>query len=177
MRKNIMVVCGSSREFSNSALLAKALCDGAQSNDNFVETIYLSRKNIKPCIGCNYCRKKSKGKCFQSDDMQGLYALVEKSDIIVLASPLYFLTVSAQIKTFIDRLYCKHHAGTIVEKKGVLLSTSGGPGSDMIIEYFEALCKLLNWENIGVITQGGMGRNAELREDKLKEAYALGENL
>jgi len=107
--------------------------------------------------------------------MQELYAKVEESDTIALATPLYFLTVSAQLKAFIDRLYCTHHAGKMRGKQSVLLSTSGGPGSDVIISYFNALCGLTGWENAGVITQGGLGRNsAAPSEEKKAEAFQLG---
>lgn len=100
------------------------------------------------------------------------------ADIIAFVTPLYFLTVSAQLKVFIDRLYCKHHSGKIRGKKGVLISTSGGPGSAVLTDYFNALCGLAGWEMFGIVTQGGLGRNSEGPDEVHKEeAYKLGKSI
>jgi len=159
-------------------MLANAFAAGAVENGCNVEIIKLSSKKIDSCIGCDACRKSGDWECIKNDDMQELYQYVQDANAIVLATPLYFLMVSAQLKTFIDRLYCKHHAGKIRGKKSVLISTSGGPGSPVIADYFDALCGLIGWENAGVITQGGLGRNADGPDEMKKtEAYKLGKSM
>jgi multimeric flavodoxin WrbA len=178
MANKVLIICGSPHANSHSDVLADAFATGAKENGCTVETIKLSSKKIEPCLGCDACRKSGIWKCIQKDDMQEIYEHVQEANVIVLASPLYFLTVSAQLKAFIDRLYCKHHAGKIRDKKSVLISTSGGPGSSVIIDYFNALCGLAGWENVGVITQGGLGRNTESPSDEKKsEAYELGRSM
>ena len=110
--------------------------------------------------------------------MQQLYALVEVADVVVLATPLYFYTVSAQLKAFIDRLFCKHHAGKIRGKKSVLLSTSGGPNIAPLTDYFAALCELVGWENCGTLTQSRLGRASEGPDEATKaQAYELGKQV
>jgi len=177
MAKRIIVICGSPHAQSHSDALAKAFAAGAQEGGNTVEIVKLAEKHFEPCQGCDACRKTD-WKCILNDDMQELYTHVQEADVIALATPLYFLTVSAHLKAFIDRLYCKHHAGKLRGKKSVLLSTSGGPGSDVLADYFTALCGLAGWENAGVITQGGLGRSsAGPSEEKTAEAYKLGKNM
>lgn len=178
MAKRILVVCGSPHASSNSDVLAKAFADGAAQGGHAVEVVKLAQRRIGPCMGCDYCRGEGKGECVQRDDMQALYPLLENADAVALATPLYFHMLSAQLKTFIDRLYCKHHAGTIAGKKAVLLSTSGGPGSAMLANYFTGLCNLVKWEEAGTITQGGMGRGGDgPGEAKRAEAFRLGESM
>ena len=179
MSNKVLIICGSPHVNSHSDVLAKAFAAGAQENGKAVEIVKLVEKEIAPCNGCTACQKSGDWKCIINDDMQNIYSSVQEADAIVLVTPLYFLTVSAQLKIFIDRLYSKHHAKLIRDKKGVLISTSGGPGSDVIINYFDAFCSLIGWENVGVITQGGLRRdNADgPAEAKKAEAYELGKNI
>ena len=179
MSKKILVICGSPRVDSHSDVLAKAFATGAQEGGNVVEVIKLTEKNIAACSGCAACRKSANNDCILNDDMQGLYKQVIEADIFAFATPLYFLTVSAQLKAFIDRLYCLHHSRKIRDKKCVLITTSGGLGSDVFIDYFTALCNLLGWENAGIVSHGGLGgaSSAVPCEEIKKEAYELGINL
>jgi len=178
MAKKILVVCGSPHKNSHSDALAMAFAEGAKDSGNTVEILKLVEKSFSPCLGCDGCRNSGNWECILDDDMQDLYKLVEEADIVALATPLYFLTVSAQLKAFIDRLYCKYHGKAIPGKKSVLITTSGSPGSDVIIDYFNALCGLVRWENAGVITHGGLRRSsAAPRDEKLAEAYRLGESM
>jgi multimeric flavodoxin WrbA len=70
------------------------------------ETVYLSKMNIKNCIHCNYCIAKQKDQkyCSLEDDAQAIFEKVEQADVIVLASPVYFMRTSGMMATFIDRL-------------------------------------------------------------------------
>jgi len=172
--RKIVILCGSPYKNSHSDALAEAFTAGALESGNTVEIIKLAEKEFGPCLGCDLCRKRD-WECVQRDDMQALYDLTEAADVVVLATPLYFLTVSAQLKAYIDRLYCIHHAGKIRGKKGLLLATSGGPNSKPLADYFEALCGLVGWENSAVLTQGGLGRSSEGPDEATKtKAYELG---
>jgi len=175
--KRVVIVCGSPYKNSNSDTLAKSFASGALESGNTVEIVKLAEKEFLPCLGCDLCRKRD-WECVQHDDMHSLYELIEAADVIVLVTPLYFLTVSAQLKAFIDRLYCKHHAGKIRGKKSVLLSTSGGPNSKALTDYFVALCGLVGWENSAVLMQSGLSRGGEgPDETKKAEAYELGKQV
>ena len=178
MTKKVLVVCGSPYANSHSDALAAAFADGVKESGNTVEWVKLSTKKISPCLGCSACRDSGNWECIIKDDTQELHKILQESDAVVLVTPLYFLTVTAQLKTFIDRLYTLHHSKKIQGKKSVLISTSGGPGSHVLTDYFSALCGLLGWENVGTINKGGLPRASEgPDENAKKEAFEMGKNL
>lgn len=104
MGKQIMIVLGGGRPNGNTAQLVEAFTRGAESAAHTVEAVSLIRNEVKGCLGCNACRY---GKpCVQRDAFNNLIPKIKSADCIVFASPLYFWTLSAQIKAFIERFYC-----------------------------------------------------------------------
>ena len=104
-QKNVMIVIGSPRKRGNSSILAKQVASGAEDAGAKVELFFLHNMNIKPCSACEGCRKKRATGCVIRDDMQKLYPKMRAADAIVIASPIYWFTVSAQTKLFMDRWY------------------------------------------------------------------------
>lgn len=102
---NILVVNGSPRKNGNSELLCKEFVRGAREAGNHVDEVYLREKTVMPCRACYACF--STGKCVQKDDMAGILEKTQNADILVWATPTYFLTMSGQLKTMIDRLLPK----------------------------------------------------------------------
>ncbi|MBQ2962968.1 flavodoxin family protein [Methanobrevibacter sp.] len=98
----IVGICGSPREGASEYLLKRAL-DELENEDSF-ETKFISVKdrNISPCTHCNDC-ERSKGKCSIADDMDEIYEALREADGIILASPIHFGSISAQLKAVIDR--------------------------------------------------------------------------
>jgi multimeric flavodoxin WrbA len=105
MAKKVLVLLGSPRRKGNSAILAEQIIKGAKSGKAKVETIYLHGSNIAPCKGCMSCQKKVSKGCSIEDDMQEIYLKLIESDAWVIASPVYWFTMSAQTKIFIDRCF------------------------------------------------------------------------
>ena len=107
MPKNILIVVGSPRENGNSEILANEVARGARdiSGAN-VQIFNLYKLAIRPCIACEVCRLENSTGCVIKDDMQMLYPKLVEADTVVIASPIYFKSVSAQTKLFIDRFYC-----------------------------------------------------------------------
>ncbi len=105
MGQKIMVVIGSPRRKGNSATLAKRVVEGAREAGAKVESFFLQAMDIRACTACDACRTKLKKACIIKDDMQKLYAKMKAADGIVIASPIYWFTVSAQTKLFMDRWY------------------------------------------------------------------------
>lgn len=101
---NIIVLSGSPRKGGNTDLLVDAFVKGAEKNNN-VEVISVADYKVNPCIGCNSCFDRTGHECFQQDDMQIVYDKLKCADVIVVASPVYFYGVSAQLKAIIDRLH------------------------------------------------------------------------
>lgn len=102
---NVLVINGSPRAKGNSDLLCDEFIRGAKEAGNRVDKISLREKQIFPCKACYACFKT--GFCVQKDDMAEILKKAEEADVLVLASPTYFLTMSGQMKTMIDRLLPK----------------------------------------------------------------------
>ena len=100
--KKVVVVSGSPRMNGNCEILCREFIRGAQEAGNWVDFIPLSQHRIDYCIGC--CKCTETGNCFQSDAMNGFNQLLLQADVIVLATPVYFYSMTAQMKAFIDRM-------------------------------------------------------------------------
>ena len=98
----IIGICGSPREGATEFLLKKALSDLEKEESFETQFLTVKDKNISPCIHCNDC-VESKGKCSISDDMDEIYEALRQADGIIMASPIHFGSISAQLKAVIDR--------------------------------------------------------------------------
>lgn len=103
--KQVLVLLGSPRKKGNSTVLAKEIIRGAESAGAKVETVYLNGLTIRPCQGCYACKKKGSSGCAVDDDMQSIYPKLIASDAWVIASPVYWFSMSAQTKIFMDRCF------------------------------------------------------------------------
>ena len=106
MSKNVLIISGSPNRYGNSDLLCEEFKRGALEAGNEVEKIFLRDKKIGYCVACQYCKKNGEsGPCAIKDDMAEILEKMLKADVIVMASPVYFYGIDAQIKTVIDRTY------------------------------------------------------------------------
>lgn len=100
--KKILIVCGSPRKVGNSDLLASQFAKGAMEAGHTVETIYVRNLQMNYCIGCFACQKN--GVCIQKDDVNGILPKMLQADVICFSTPVYYYSVTGQMKTFIDRM-------------------------------------------------------------------------
>ena len=115
MGKKVLIVSSSPRKGGNSETLAASFAKGAQEAGNQVETVYLREKNYGFCRGCLACLKM--GHCVIPDDAVEIAAKMHDADVIVFATPIYYYSVSGQLKTMLDRanpLYGTDYAFTKV---------------------------------------------------------------
>lgn len=103
--KRVLVLLGSPRKRGNSAVLADRIAKGAKAGGAKVETVFLQGLKIAPCMGCYACQKKNSKGCAIDDAMQDLYPKLLAADAWVIASPVYWFTMSAQTKIFMDRCF------------------------------------------------------------------------
>ena len=101
MGKNVLIISSSPRKGGNSETLAEAFAKGAQGAGNHVETIRLREKQIGFCKGCLACQKL--GHCVVKDDAVEIAAKMHDADVLVFATPVYYYSVSGQLKTMLDR--------------------------------------------------------------------------
>ncbi len=100
MSKKILILSGSPRKGGNSDLLCDEFAKGAAEAGHAVEKIRVAEKNIGYCRGCYACKN---GACVQKDDMTEVLQKMIDADVLVLASPVYFYSIDAQLKALIDR--------------------------------------------------------------------------
>lgn len=185
---NVLAIYGSHRRGHNSDLLVDKLLEGLGSDDTAIEKVYASSNGIKSCTACEGCYKL--GRCVIKDDMQQLYKSFDAADIIIASSPVYFYTVSSDMKKLIDRCQAvwagKYRVDNpLVSKKprtGYVVCTAGEPESrsyfDCTMKVFELFYKCINTELAGSLLVSDVdSRQVKDRADILEEAIAAGSKL
>jgi len=99
----ILVVQGSPRKNGNSMALAEQIVKGAESVGAAAERVYLHDQNISACQACYACQRPDSSGCAIDDEMQPIYKKLIDADGWIIASPVYWFTMSAQTKLFMDR--------------------------------------------------------------------------
>lgn len=102
MSKKVLAIVSSPRKGGNSETLVERFTTGAKEVGHTVETVFLRDKKIAPCIACEACLRNG-GTCVQKDDMAEILAQIITADVIVLSTPVYYYSISAQLKMMIDR--------------------------------------------------------------------------
>lgn len=122
-----LILFASPRKNGHTMQMVKTLTQNLNGEIELLDCY--SEKNILPCIDCRSCRKNFA--CAINDGMQAIYHKIDTADNIVIASPIYFFTVTAPLKAIIDRCQIYWQAAsrkeTIARKKGIILLTGGAP--------------------------------------------------
>ncbi len=133
----------------NTARLLRVVLDGAESQSAETEVIFLPGSTILPCKGCNNCHKK--GRCPQKDDFESIKQRILESDGLVLASPNYIFSVSAQLKAFMDRCCGLIHCIALEGKYGASVVTSGGGDEKPIADYMNHFFMITGIRPVGSV--------------------------
>lgn len=181
MSKKIIILNGSPRAKGNTMGIIKAFTAGAEAAGHTVTRFDLQKMNIHPCIGCCQGGKDISSPCTQKDDMDKIYPAYREADVVVLASPLYYWTISGQLKCTFDRLFAVAECDANCRnphKESVLLMAAEGYGFDESKMYYEGLIKHLGWQDLGQVLIGGVNDIGDIEgHPSLVEAEALGKNL
>jgi multimeric flavodoxin WrbA len=160
-------------------MLATAFIEGAESAGNNVTLFRTADLKIGGCLGCGHCFEE-KGVCVQKDDMLPIIDALRKADVLVLASPIYYWSVTAQLKLVIDRMYPLISAKAAIGRAAILL-TCGNKSEDVnegVVFMLNRLCRAYGWENAGVVTAAGLHDKGEIAGcAELDEARALGSKI
>ena len=131
----IVCVLGSPRKNGNSATISKRFCEKAEKMGANTQYYYLNELDFKGCQGCMSCKTKT-DYCVVEDELKGVLEAIAKADILVLASPVYFGTVTGQAKCFVDRTFSfakpdyrtnPNPSRLPAGKKAVFITTQGAP--------------------------------------------------
>jgi multimeric flavodoxin WrbA len=182
--KHILILKGSPREKGNSSILADQVAAGARAAGAEVESFYLHSMDIRPCDACDACRETGEG-CIIEDDMQVLYPKLCSADAIVIASPVYWFTMSAQIKLCIDRWYAlEGPRGSALAGKAIGIVLTYGDadpfasGAVNAIRAFQDMFRYIKANIVGIVY--GTASNAgdiQNQPSLLERAYKLGQEL
>lgn len=169
----ILVLNGSPRPNQNTAALADAFKEGAVSAGHEVEIVNVAKKDITGCIACEYCHTKGDGVCIKKDDMADMIPLIQEADMIVLASPVYYFTMTAQLQACLQRIYCIDHPAKATQMALLLSSASPGTHDGAIGEY-KGLLAYFKAEDKGIVIAVG---DENKTPEKLEEARKLGASI
>jgi len=176
---NIVILVGSVRKNGNTVRLAQSFAEGAAKNNN-VEIVSVVDYNVNPCIGCNSCFTREGNQCFQEDDMVQIYEKLRNADIVVVASPVYFYGISAQLKSIVDRLHTPIRNTFHIKKLGLLLVGAAELPNlfEPIIMQYQMVLDFFKLESIGTVLVRGVKDIGDIdKSPTLKDAYELGTSV
>lgn len=187
---NILGLLGSPRPQSHTDLLLTAMLQGAKDKGHQIVKINVCQQTIAGCKSCYACAHT--GTCILQDDMSLIYHQLAVADTIILASPLYFMSVSAQLKTVMDRCqvyWSRQHSlqlpALLPEKRrqGFFICTGGAPnkhGNNFIpaIKTAQIYFRALATTYIGDLTVANTDQiPVSQRTDLLEKATLIGRQL
>jgi len=177
--KTILGIVGSPRRGANTETLVDSVLAGAEECGVVSTKVILPELDIAPCRACNACQRD--GKCIHDDDMDTLMELMEKSDIWVFGTPIYWWGPSAQFKAFIDRWYGVDQR--IFQGKHVLLAIPMGGNNDHYARHtigmFKDICNYLGMVCVEAVVAPRMTgrRSAQENVRLLEQAREAGTNV
>lgn len=179
------VVClfGSPRAKSNSSAIAKKFMETAEKSGAETKTYHLNTLKYRGCQACMACKTKLE-KCALKDDLAEVLEAIQNSDVLVMATPVYFGEVSSQLKGAIDRFYSFLKSDYLINpnpvrlapgKKFVMALTQGNPDEELFGDIFSRYDYFMKWYGFGesyLIRACGVREPGEIetRPDILKEA-------
>ena len=175
----IIVLAGSARKGGNTELLAKAFANGAGQHHD-VELVSVADYHISPCLGCNRCYSGEGHRCVQQDDMTVLYDKLMEADAVIIASPVYFYGISAQLKALVDRLHTPMRNEFKIKRLGLILVGAATLPDlfDPILLQYRMILRFFHLEDIGtVLVNGTKNKGDVLNGDGIKRAFELGSAL
>ena len=181
MGKKIVILNGSPRKNGNTSALTAEFTRGAKEAGNQVVEFFLDEMSINGCKGCFCGGKNPDSPCVQKDDMDKIYPVYKEADIVVLATPLYYWTVSGQLKTAFDRLFAIAECDPDYrnpKKESILIMAAEGYGFEESEYWYDRLEKHLGWKSLGKVLCGGVMAVGDIKDKKeLCDAYELGKSI
>ena len=176
---NILILSGSPRKGGNTDLLVEAFVKGA-SPRHHVEIVSVRDYKINSCMGCNACFTREDHACCQKDDMHFVYDKMANAEMLVIASPVYFYGLSAQLKAVIDRFHNPIRDTFHIHKIALLLVGAASLPElfDGILVQYKLCLKFFKLEDVGLVLVRGAKDKGDVKNgDSLKQAFELGQSL
>ena len=179
MSKKVLVISSSPRKGGNSDTLCDQFIKGAREAGSQVEKIRLAELRIDYCSACYACKKL--GHCVKQDDMEQVISKMRQADVIVLATPVYFYTMCAQMKTMIDRTLGGAQKAGLENKEFYLIATAAD-GKEEMERTFDGLRGYLEClpgaREMGAIYGAGAWQLGDIEKNPaMQEAYQMGKGI
>lgn len=174
MNKKILAIVSSPRKGGNSETLVQQFVKGAEESGNVVDTVILREKKIAPCIACEACLNNG-GTCIQKDDMAEILDKIIAADVIVLSTPVYYYSISAQLKVMIDRTLAG--GGKMKNKEFYFIATAadGKEAMECTMKDMEGFAACVPGSTVKGRVYGTAFRVGEIKgKAAVEEAYQLG---
>jgi multimeric flavodoxin WrbA len=183
--KHVLIVAASPRKNSNSTTLAIRAAEGVKDAGGEAEVVLIGNLKIAPCNACDSCRTGSDRGCVINDDMQSLYQKIRDAQSVIFATPVYWFSVSAQMKLFIDRTYGMSSGGVYGftgKDVGVILTyededvfISGGVNA---LRSFQDTFAYVRANLVGMV-YGTVGKPGSVKSDieLMQRSYELGKKI
>ena len=178
--KKVLILSGSPRKGGNSDILCDEFLKGALDAGNQVEKIFVAEKKIAPCLGCYYCEKNG-GRCALNEGMGDILQKIIDCDVLVLSSPVYFYSISAQLKAVIDRTVARWTE--IGNKDLFYIMTAAEEEEDTMdgtLACFRGFAKCIDgYEEKGVLYGKGVHEKGEVKNrlELMTIAYEMGNSI
>ena len=179
MSKKVLLLSSSPRKSGNSDRLCDQFMNGAEEAGQEAEKIFLRDKEINYCVACDSCLKND-GICASKDDMAEILNKMIEADVIVMATPVYFYTMDAQMKTLIDRTYPKYTQ--IIDKEIYLIATAANTEKQAMkrtFDGFRGFTSLLpGSKEKGIIYGTGAWNKGDIEgTEAMDQAYEMGKSV
>ncbi len=178
MSKKVLILSGSPRKNGNSDMLCDAFAKGAAEAGHTVEKIRVAEKNIGYCRACYACR--GTGVCAVRDDMAEVLQKMIDADVLVLASPVYFYSIDAQLKALIDRTVARWLEVKNKEFYYIVTAADGDEAAaETTIACFRGYADCVEGaKEMGILYGMGVYEKGEIRDTPaMEKAYAMGKGV
>lgn len=183
MKKKLVIISSSPRKNGNSEILCQQFAKGAKEANLEVEFVNINAYSILPCLACEYCRHHHR-QCVRKDDANLIIEKMIQADVWVLATPVYFYSVSGQMKLLIDRFFAREYEIREANKRknAFFIITSGSPDHNQMVATIESLrgfIKVLKTVDEGGIIYGtgAFNKGDSCHHEAYHQAYVMAKTI
>ncbi len=175
----IVMLKGSPHKNGSSNLLAAQFAAGAKEAGHSVEELDVAHMDMHPCLGCGHC--KMDGPCVHKDDNETIKDALLNADMAVFVTPIYYYSMSAQLKMVIDRFYSYTRKLSGKNLKACLITAAWDSDDDVMpytADHYQKICRYMHFEDCGMVLGKGCGTPEMTKASPyMEEAYVLGKNI
>lgn len=173
----VLGISGSMRKEGNTTALIRIILSRCEESGIETEFVSLAGKEIKPCLGCEHC-KKEKSCIIQDDDWQEIVEKIMDAEVLVLGGPTYYYDICGHLKNFIDRTYSLYHDRKLAGRGAVGVTCCADRGGNRALQTIEGFFNSHEFSYLGGVVGRGFAPGEVLRDEKaVKRAREIGNKI